>query len=110
MWRGGPQSAPEGSELEDGDREPEALQHLTEQAPLLPAGALLGTKCDQDVIGRELPDRVLEGEQWIVCAHDALCVGSHLFQVTQHRLKALVRLLLTLVRCRRQPLPAAGQG
>ena len=88
------------SELEDGYRESEALQHLIEQVSLLPAGALLGAKGDQDVIGIELSDRVLEGEQGIICADGALRVDPDLFEVTQHRLEALVGLLLALVRCR----------
>ena len=91
-----------------GDSEP--LQNLIEQAPLLPTCALLRSQGDQNVIGRELPDRVLEGKQRIVGSHGATRLGAHGVELAEHGLKTLVRLLPRCVGRRRQPVEATGQG
>jgi hypothetical protein len=40
-----------GGQLEDGDRDPEALADAVEQAALLPPGAVFGPGRDEEMIG-----------------------------------------------------------
>jgi hypothetical protein len=51
------------AKLKDGRRDGEALLELIEQPLFLPPRAIRGTKPDQQMIGSELPDSVLEGQQ-----------------------------------------------
>jgi hypothetical protein len=98
------------SELKRGHRDSEALQHLIEQATFLPTSTFLRAKGDQEMIGRELPDRVLEGKQRIIGSHGATRLDAHVVEVAEHGVKTFVRLLPRCVSSRRQPVEATGQG
>jgi sugar lactone lactonase YvrE len=56
---------------EHGHRDREALHDPIEQAALLPTVTTLAPQSDQDVIGRERADRILEGEERIIRAQPA---------------------------------------
>ena len=52
--------------LEHGDRNVETLDDSVQEPTLLPAGTISAAKRDQEVVGRELANRVVEGEQRVV--------------------------------------------
>jgi hypothetical protein len=78
-------SAPLG-ELEDGDGDPEMLEHLVEQSMLLPAGAFIRAQADQDVVRRKLSDRIFEREQRVIGPDLAVSIGTQLGYVPEDRM------------------------
>jgi len=64
----------------EADRKPEARQERVEQSPLLPAGTISAAQRDQEMVRRELPNRVLEGEQRLVGAESTTGLGTELLQ------------------------------
>jgi len=59
----------------------------------LPPGSLTGTKRNQEVIGREVPDCILEREQRVVSTNGPACFAADLFQMAEDFPKSLVCLL-----------------
>jgi hypothetical protein len=102
-------SAP-AREREDGQREPEALLDAFEQAALLPAGAVVAPDRDEQVIGRELAHRIVEGEQRIVGTDAALCRGAEFVELAQHGAEARVGPFGCAVGVGSEPVEPGSEG
>ena len=62
----------------------------------MPPRVFLGPKRNQEVIGREVPDCILEGEQRVVSTNSPARFAADLFEVAKDFPKSLVCLLAGL--------------
>src|SRR3954465_3396327 len=72
--RGRLRSADGRVDLEDGCGQMKARDNRVEQTAFLPAGMIGGPQADQDVVWRELADRIAERGQGIVSPHSPGCL------------------------------------
>ena len=86
------------------DRDFEARQYGVDQPALLPAGVVLAPQRDEEVIGRDFADDVVERRERIVCAEPPARGRAGVVELSQDRPQALVRAFSGLVRVRYQPL------
>jgi hypothetical protein len=69
---------------EDRDRDCESFEELVEQSALLPTGAVLSAQGNQNMIGGEPTDGILEGDQRVVAADGSACLRTDLVELTEH--------------------------
>ena len=98
------------SDREGCHRQSESLLDLVEQPPFLPSGRVARTQCDQQVVGREVPDRVFEREQRIVGPDLTYSLASEVSELPEDRLKTLICLLLGPIGVRDQPVNRVGSA
>jgi hypothetical protein len=92
------------------DRKGKALKELIEQSALLPVRTVARPQADENVIGGELSQGILECQQWIIGSHRPPSLAAEILQLAKHRLKPLIGLLSRFVSCRGEPLEAGWQG
>ena len=76
---------------------------------LLPPRAILTAESDQQMIRRELADRILERQQRIVSSGPTMRAGAHLVELAEDGLKPLVRPFSGLVSVGGDPVESPRQ-
>jgi hypothetical protein len=98
------------SQAKDRDWKGKALKDLIEQSALLPIRTVARSQGHENVIGGELPQGIVKGQQWIVGSHRSPSPAAEILQLAKHCPKPLIGLLLRFVSRRGQPLEASWQG
>jgi hypothetical protein len=68
-----------------------------------------GAQADQDVVWRELADRIAERSQGVVSPHLPGCLDVHRLELAKHRAEPPVRYSTSRVGITREPLQATGE-
>lgn len=79
-------------QLEDRQRDAEALLDVLQQSPLLPPCERSAPDRDQEVIRSEVPDCVFQSLEWFVTSDHALGVYVEFLKLPEHGVKPLVGL------------------
>jgi hypothetical protein len=96
-------------DLEDCHRNMKPLPDSIYEVTLLPTVMVCATQSDQDVVRRESPHSVLEGQNRRVIAHASLTGRADRVQMAQHGVEALVSFVRGTVSVRHEPLKRARQ-